>query len=54
MEQKLSFGLFLGRLAIVKKNWADYEHFLKAFFSCFHGQKKFKNIVDGENIFGME
>ena len=22
-----------------KKNWADYEQFLKPFFSCFHGQK---------------
>ena len=24
------------------------------FFSCFHRQQKFKNIVDGENIFGIE
>ena len=38
-----------------KKNCADYEQLLRAFFSCFHGQKKIKNIVvDGENIFGIE
>jgi hypothetical protein len=28
---------------------------LRPVFSCFHGQKKFlKNILDGENIFGIE
>ena len=28
---------------------------LRPFFSCFYGQKFFsKNIVDGENIFGIE
>ena len=28
MEQKMLFGLVLGRLAIMKKKvWADYEHF---------------------------
>ena len=28
---------------------------LRPFFSCFHGQKRiFKNIVDGENIFGID
>ena len=40
MEQKMIFGLILGRLAILKKNWADYEQLLRAVFSCFHGQKK--------------
>ena len=29
-----------GPVGITKKNWADYEHFLRAFFSCFHGKKK--------------
>jgi hypothetical protein len=28
---------------------------LRPVFSCFHGQKNFfKNILDGENIFGIE
>ena len=28
---------------------------LRPFFSCFHEQKiNFKNILDGENIFGIE
>ena len=26
-----------------KKNWPDYEQFLRPVFSCFHGQKKIKN-----------
>ena len=25
--------------------WADYEHLLRSFFSCFGGQKFFLNIV---------
>ena len=38
-----------------KKNWPNYEKLLRPFFSCFHGQNFFsKNIVDGENIFGIE
>ena len=33
-------GLFLGRLAILKKKvWADYEQLLREVFSCFHGKK---------------
>ena len=48
-EKYLRFGLVLGRLAMLKKNWADYEQLLRVFFSCFQGQKKcqnfFKNIV---------
>ena len=28
-----------------KKNWAEYEQLLRLVFSCFHGQKKIKNIV---------
>ena len=38
--------------------WAGFwpvRQLLRPFISCFHGQKKFlKNIVDGENIFGIE
>ena len=51
MEQKMTFGLVLGRLAILKKKLgANYEQLLRVFFSCFHGQKYipiyfFKNIV---------
>ena len=46
IEQKMRFGLILGRLSIQKKkkkkneNWADYEQLLRAVFSCFHEQKK--------------
>ena len=42
MKQKMWYGLVLGQLAILtKKIWVDYEHLLKAFFSCFHGQIQF-------------
>ena len=38
--------------------WAGFGpvgQLLRPFFSCFHGQNFFsKNIVDGENIFGIE
>ena len=40
MEQNMRFVLILGRLAVLKKNWADYEQLLRLVFSCFHGQKK--------------
>ena len=37
MEQKMRFGLILGRLAILKKKiGADYEQLLRAVFLCFH------------------
>jgi hypothetical protein len=39
MEQELRFGLDLGRLALLKKNGADYEQHLRPVFSCFHGKK---------------
>ena len=49
MEQKMRFGLVLGWLAVLKKNWANYEQMSRAVFSCFQEQKKirriFKNIV---------
>ena len=39
MEQKMRFGLVLGRLAILKKKLgADYEQLLRVFFSYFQGQ----------------
>jgi hypothetical protein len=38
--------------------WAGFgpiRQLLRPVFSCFHEQKKiFKNILDGENIFGIE
>ena len=38
--------------------WAGFgpvRQLLSSVFSCFHGQKKnLKNILDGENIFGIE
>ena len=41
MEQKMRFGLVLGRLAILaKKIRANYEELLRVVFSCFQGQKK--------------
>ena len=41
MEQELRFGLDLGRLALLKKKniWANYELFLRPFFSSFRGKK---------------
>ena len=44
MEQELRFGLDLGR----------FGNFLGRFFHVFMGKKKNKkNILDGENIFGI-
>ena len=37
--------------------WAGFgtvRQILRPVFSCFHGKFFFKNIVDGENIFGLE
>ena len=36
MEQKLRFGLVLGRLAILKKKLAVDQQLLRAVVSCFH------------------
>ena len=45
MEQELRFGLDLGR----------FGNFWGRFFHVFMSKKKFfKNILDGENIFGIE
>ena len=41
MEQKMTFGLVLGRSAILKKKvWADYEQLLRAFFYVFMDKNK--------------
>ena len=37
--------------------WAGFVpvwQLLNSGFSCFHGQKKIKNILDSENILGKE
>ena len=44
MEQELRFGLDLGR----------FGNFWSRFFQVFIGKIFFLNIVDGENIFGIE
>jgi hypothetical protein len=41
--QELRFGPV--GIAEKKKIWADFEQLLRPVFSCFHGQKKIKNIV---------
>ena len=45
MEQELRFGPDLGQLALLKKNWTIYKQLLRPVFSCFHGQKKNRNIL---------
>ena len=46
MEQKWRFGLYLGRLAILKKEniWANNEQLLRPVFSSFRGQKNRKKV----------
>ena len=39
-EIRADFGLVLGWLAVLKKNWADYEQLLSADFFKFSGAKK--------------
>ena len=42
-EQKMRFGLVLGRLVILKKKmWDDYEQLLRVFFHVFRGKKMLK------------
>ena len=44
MEQDIRFGLILGLLAILKKNWANYEQHWRPVFSCFREQNFFLNF----------
>ena len=39
MELELRFGLNLGRLTLMKKNWADYEQHLRLVFHIFMGKE---------------
>ena len=47
MEENMRFGLFLGRLAIQKKNWGPInEKLLRPLFSMFSGAKiTVKNLL---------
>ena len=55
MEQRLRFGLVLGRMALLKiKFWADYEQLLRAVFSCFHRQKNLIFFKTLESIVGTK
>ena len=48
-------GDFYGTRIEIWAGFGPVRHFLRPVFSCFHGQKIFfKNILDGENIFGIE
>ena len=45
MKQKMRFGQVWGRLAILKKNWADYEQLLRAVFHVFRAKKNSKIVL---------
>ena len=48
-------GDFYGTGVEIWARFGPVRQLLRLVFSCFHGQtKNFKNIVDGENIFGIE
>ena len=48
-------GDFYGTRIEIWAGFGPVGQLLRPFFSCFHGQNFFsKNIVDGENIFGIE
>ena len=48
-------GDFYGTEIEIWAGFGPVRQLLRSVFSCFHGQNFFKkNIVDGENIFGIE
>ena len=47
-------GDFYGTAVEIWAGFGPVWQLLRLFFSCFHGQNFFKNIVDVENIFGIE
>ena len=47
-------GVFYGTGIEIWAGFGPVWQLLRPVVSCFLGQKKFKNIVDGENIFGIE
>ena len=48
-------GDFYGTRIEIWAGFGPVRQVLRPVFSCFHGQqKKFQNIFDDENIFGIE
>ena len=47
-------GYFYGKGIEIWAGFGPVWQLLRLVFSCFHGQKKIKNTVDGENIVGIE
>ena len=48
-------GDFYGTRIEIWAGFGPVRQLLRLVFSCFHEQKKIsKNILDGENIFGIE
>ena len=47
-------GDFYGTEIEIWAGFGPVRQLLRPVFSCFHGEKKIKNIVDGESIFGIE
>jgi hypothetical protein len=55
LERSPVVGDFYGTRIEIWAGFGPVRQLLRPVFSCFHGQKKFfKNILDGENIFGIE
>ena len=55
LERSLAVGDFYGTGIEIWAGFGPVRQLLRPFFSCFHEQKiNFKNILDGENIFGIE
>ena len=55
LERSPAVGDFYGTRIEIWAGFGPVRQLLRPVFSCFHGQKNFfKNILDGENIFGIE
>ena len=55
LERSPAVGDFYGTRIEIWAGFGPVRQLLRPVFSCFHEQKKIlKNILDGENIFGIE
>ena len=55
LERSPAVGDFYGTGIEIWAGFGPIRQHLRPVFSCFHEQKmNFKNILDGENIFGIE
>ena len=55
LERSPAVGDFYGTRIEIWAGFGPVRQLLRPVFSCFHEQKKnLKNILDGENIFGIE